>query len=191
MDLLTSLRAIYEIEASTVEKFEALLKNETFSKGQLLIRQGSMSNHIFLVKSGVVRCFYVDGDTEATLHFGVEGNFLGSLASIVKGEPSLTSYEAVTDVEVYAISHEDFWKLCSESPDMMRWHTHYLYLQLYALEKRSRLTRVGDAYTRYQQYIKLRGKSTIAQIPLKYISQYLNISQETLSRIRNRIARGE
>lgn len=191
MDLLTSLRAIYEIEASTVEKFEALLKNETFSKGQLLIRQGSMSNHIFLVKSGVVRCFYVDGDTEATLHFGVEGNFLGSLASIVKGEPSLTSYEAVTDVEVYAISYEDFWKLCSESPDMMRWHTHYLYLQLYALEKRSRLTRVGDAYTRYQQYIKLRGKSTIAQIPLKYISQYLNISQETLSRIRNRIARGE
>lgn len=191
MDLLTSLRAIYEIEASTVEKFEALLKNETFSKGQLLIRQGSMSNHIFLVKSGVVRCFYVDGDTEATLHFGVEGNFLGSLASIVKGEPSLTSYEAVTDVEVYAISYEDFGKLCSESPDMMRWHTHYLYLQLYALEKRSRLTRVGDAYTRYQQYIKLRGKSTIAQIPLKYISQYLNISQETLSRIRNRIARGE
>ena len=63
--------------------------------------------------------------------------------------------------------------------------------QLYMLEKRTTLTSIGDAYTRYQQYISVRGKNIIAQIPLKYIAQYLNISQETLSRIRNRMARGK
>lgn len=191
MDLSASLRAIYDIDSSTVAKFEALLESEKFSKGDLIVKQGCVSNHIYMVKSGVVRCFHVDGDAEATLLFGVEGNFFVSLASIVYGQPSLTSYEAISDVEVLTISFDDFWELCRECPDLMRWQSHYLLYQLYTLEKRSTLTSIGDAYTRYQQYIKMRGKSTIAQIPLKYISQYLNISQETLSRIRSRIARGE
>ena len=139
----------------------------------------------------MVRCLYEGGETEATILFGVKGNIFVSLASIVYGQPSQTSFEAISDVEVYSIAYEDFWALCDECPDLMRWQSHYQLYQLYTLEKRSTLTSIGDAYTRYLQYIKMRGNSTIALIPLLYISQYLNISQETLSRIRSRIARGE
>lgn len=191
IDLAESLRAIYHIEDATIEKLRSLMKAEKYSKGSRIINQGSKSNHLYLVKEGVVRCLYENETSEATLLFGVPGNFFVSLASIVYNQPSLTSYEAIGDVEVYSISFENFWALCDEYPDLMRWQSHYQLYQLYTLEKRSTLTSIGDAYTRYQQYIKMRGKSIIAQIPLKYISQYLNISQETLSRIRNRIARGE
>lgn len=191
MDLAKSFRDIYHIEDSTIEQLRLHLTREKYSKGEKIIRQGEKSKYIYIVIDGVVRCFHEDGDNEATLLFGVAGNIFVSLASIVFGQPSQTSFEAISDVEVYSISFDDFWALCDECPDLMRWQSHYQLYQLYTLEKRSTLTSIGDAYTRYQQYIKMRGKSTIAQIPLKYISQYLNISQETLSRIRNRIARGE
>lgn len=193
MDLAKSFKAIYNIEDSTIELLSARLKVEVYSKGERIICQGEKSDRLFIVKEGVVRCFYKDeeSETEASLLFGIQGNLFVSLASIVYNQPAQTSYEAICDVEVYSITFDEFWTLCDECPDLMRWQSHYQLYQLYTLEKRSTLTSIGDAYTRYQQYIKMRGKSTIAQIPLKYISQYLNISQETLSRIRNRIARGE
>lgn len=190
-DIAQAFRDIYHIEDATIERLKLLLEYEKYSKGTRIVQQGSKSTHLYIVKSGVVRCLYENAGTEATILFGVAGNLFVSLASIVFGQPSQTSFEAISDVEVYSISFDDFWAVCDECPDLMRWQSHYQLYQLYTLEKRSTLTSIGDAYTRYQQYIKMRGKKTIAQIPLKYISQYLNISQETLSRIRNRIARGE
>lgn len=193
MDLAKSFRKIYHIEDATLERLQASLSRKTFVKGERIITQGCISNHLFIIEKGIVRCFYenLDEATETTLLFGIEGNLFTSLASVVYGQPSQTSYEALSDVTVLSISFDDFWKLCDECPDLMRWQSHYQLYQLYTLEKRATLTGIGDAYTRYMQYIKMRGKETISKIPLKYISQYLNISQETLSRIRNRIARGE
>ena len=193
MDLAKSFRKIYHIEEATLERLQASLSHKTFVKGERIITQGCVSNHLFIIEKGIVRCFYenLDEATETTLLFGIEGNLFTSLASVVYGQPSQTSYEALSDVTVLSISFDDFWKLCDECPDLMRWQSHYQLYQLYTLEKRATLTGIGDAYTRYMQYIKMRGKETISKIPLKYISQYLNISQETLSRIRNRIARGE
>lgn len=191
MDIAQSMRAIYPIKDLTIERFVQSLERVKYSKGTRIIEQGNKSSYLYLIIDGVIRCLHEDGEKETTILFGVEGNFFVSLASIVYGQPSQTSFEAISDVEVYRISFDDFWALCDEYPDLMRWQSHYQLYQLYTLEKRSTLTSIGDAYTRYQQYIKMRGKRTIAQIPLKYISQYLNISQETLSRIRSRIARGE
>ena len=193
MDLAKSFRKIYHIEDATLERLQASLSRKTFVKGERIITQGCVSNHLFIIEEGIVRCFYenLDEATETTLLFGIEGNLFTSLASVVYGQPSQTSYEALSDVTVLSISFDDFWKLCDECPDLMRWQSHYQLYQLYTLEKRATLTGIGDAYTRYMQYIKMRGKETISKIPLKYNSQYLNISQETLSRIRNRIARGE
>ena len=185
------MRAIYPIKDLTIERFVQSLERVKYSKGTRIIEQGNKSSYLYLIIDGVIRCLHEDGEKETSILFGVEGNFFVSLASIVYGQPSQTSFEAISDVEVYRISFDDFWALCDEYPDLMRWQSHYQLYQLYTLEKRSTLTSIGDAYTRYQQYIKMRGKRTIAQIPLKYISQYLNISQETLSRIRSRIARGE
>ena len=193
MDLAKSFRKIYHIEDSTLERLQASLSRKAFAKGERIITQGDVSDYLFIIEEGIVRCFYEDIEeaTETTLLFGIEGNLFTSLASVVYDQPSQTSYEALSDVTVLYISFNEFWKLCDECPDLMRWQSHYQLYQLYTLEKRATLTGIGDAYTRYMQYIKMRGKETISKIPLKYISQYLNISQETLSRIRNRIARGE
>lgn len=191
MDLAKSFRKIYHIEDSTLERLQASLSRKAFAKGERIITQGDVSDYLFIIEEGIVRCFYEDIEeaTETTLLFGIEGNLFTSLASVVYEQPSQTSYEALSDVTVLYISFNEFWKLCDECPDLMRWQSHYQLYQLYTLEKRATLTGIGDAYTRYMQYIKMRGADTLTRIPLKYVSQYLNISQETLSRIRSRIAK--
>lgn len=191
MDLAKSFRKIYHIEDSTLERLHTLLTLKEYAKGERIISQGTVSNYLYIIEEGLVRCLYEDIDegTETTLLFGIEGNLFTSLASVVYDQPSQTSYEALSDTKVLCISFDDFWRLCDECPDLMRWQTHYQLYQLYTLEKRATLTSIGDAYTRYMQYIKMRGADTLARIPLKYVSQYLNISAETLSRIRSRIAK--
>ena len=191
MDLAKSFRKIYQIEDATLERLQASLSRKVFAKGERIITQGTVSDYLFIIEEGIVRCFYenIDEATETTLLFGIEGNLFTSLASVVYGQPSQTSYEALSDVTVLYISFDDFWKLCDECPDLMRWQSHYQLYQFYTLEKRATLTGIGDAYTRYIQYIKMRGADTLTRIPLKYVSQFLNISAETLSRIRSRIAK--
>ena len=49
----------------------------------------------------------------------------------------------------------------------------------------------GSAASRYAALMRGRPQEMIRQIPLKYIAQYLDMSQETLSRVRNAYARGK
>ena len=132
MDLAESFRKIYHIEDSTLERLQASLSRKTFAKGERIITQGDVSDYLFIIEEGIVRCFYEDIEeaTETTLLFGIEGNLFTSLASVVYDQPSQTSYEALSDVTVLYISFNEFWKLCDECPDLMRWQSHY---QLYQL----------------------------------------------------------
>lgn len=110
MDLAKSFRKIYHIEDATLEHLQASLSHKTFVKGERIITQGCVSNHLFIIEKGIVRCFYenLDEATETTLLFGIEGNLFTSLASVVYGQPSQTSYEALSDVTVLSISFDAF-----------------------------------------------------------------------------------
>lgn len=68
------------------------------------------------------------------------------------------------------------------------WWQAYLFDGMFVFEHKYAYFAMKDAYERYITFIGKRPELA-KEIPVKYIAQYLNISRETLSRIRAKYAK--
>lgn len=182
------IRSYCPMSDKTIALLRQHLKEAHFKKRSLLIRQGEVNMNLYIVKSGVLRCFVKNGDKEHTRWFADEGDFFASMFSFHKGEPSNTNVEALSDVDAYIIDGEVFNKLIRESHELAVWSYEYLLNNMFTLERRFSIIGAEDAYTRYSNLFKLRGKEFLNLIPLQHISTYLNITPQTLSRVRRKFA---
>jgi CRP-like cAMP-binding protein len=86
-----------------------------FSRGHLLIRQGTAINTIYFIQSGVVKCsFTEDNDKEFILEFLGEGEALGELEAFTNAS-AMSSVQAISDLGVYMMEKASFLDLIRKS----------------------------------------------------------------------------
>lgn len=188
MELAESLRQNYPVSDETIKKLESVATILQIKKKEAIVEQGKRVDSIFFVREGLFRVSFLNNDKEDTICFGLDGDPFTSMHSLFKNEPAQFSCIALTDSEVFKISFIDFERISNEQPDLVFWLRNLLIEQVYAFEKKYVYLGTYDAYSRYEQFIKLRPE-IYNQIPVKYVAQYLNISPETLSRIRAKYAK--
>jgi CRP/FNR family transcriptional regulator, anaerobic regulatory protein len=87
---------------SQQRKEEILIKE--FSMGQLLLQQGQKAAKVYLIKEGITKCFFDEGDDRGFIvEFLGKGEVLGDI-EVIKNMPCLCNIQALTPVQVYAIS---------------------------------------------------------------------------------------
>ncbi|MGM9851120.1 MAG: Crp/Fnr family transcriptional regulator [Muribaculaceae bacterium] len=189
MDLLEILRVDYPgVSEASARALQDVAVPVTVKKMDYLVEQGKRSNHIYFITGGLFRGTALYNGQEDTLLFGIAGDPFASVHSLVNGEPAQFSMQALEDSSALAVTFSDFRRLIDERPDLMRWWSTVLLLQVYCLERRYVWIGTCDATQRYKTMLKIRS-SIINRIPLKYVAQYLNVTPETLSRIRAKIAK--
>jgi CRP-like cAMP-binding protein len=96
------LSYIEQLYAAQQRKEEILIKE--FSEGQLLLQQGQKAAKVYLIKEGITKCFFdEDGDKGFIVEFLVKGEVLGDI-EVIKNITCLCNIQAITPVQVYAIS---------------------------------------------------------------------------------------
>jgi ATP-binding cassette subfamily B protein len=95
----------------------------SYSKGQMILREGDPGGPMYIVRTGRVRIFAAKGTQVRNLAFCREGDFFGEL-SLLTGSPRAASAEASADTELFALQPEvvndlrkrfaDFSKLLDE-----------------------------------------------------------------------------
>ena len=160
-----------------------------FGKGERLVEQGCRCNDIFFLAEGICRSLYEEDGKEDTRWFATEGDVVTSLTAIHRREPAIFSIEAITPVKCYAIGYSDMEELLEREDDIKRWALEIFAESLYVLERRYVIIGTGDARSLYEALLKGRPQEMLNCIPLKYIAQYLKITQETLSRVRKAYAK--
>lgn len=181
--------AVYDVPARVSGLMAAKARVCTFNKGERLVEQGRRCNDIFFLAEGICRSLYEDDGKEDTRWFATEGDVITSLTAIHRREPAVFSIEAITPVKCYAISYADMENLLEREDDIKKWALEIYAESLYVLERRYIIIGTGDARSRYEALLKGRPQEMLNCIPLKYIAQYLKITQETLSRVRKAYAR--
>ena len=98
--------------------FESLGTVRTFSKGEIIYRQGDFASTICYLKKGRVSVFMtsIDG-MEKTLNTASKGELLGEGAFFDK-KPRVSSARAVTNCEVVMIDEQTLTKLFSKHPKL-------------------------------------------------------------------------
>ncbi|WP_417367161.1 Crp/Fnr family transcriptional regulator [Flavobacterium beibuense] len=148
--------------------------------------EGKICRNSFHIKKGIARKFYRNDAKEITTDFYFEDDIAIAFNSYTFQTPSTEIIECLTDVEVRITHREDWEAAKSKFPQLLKLDILLTEIYTGSLEEDLYDLRVLNATQRYQ---KLLGEAPelLQHVKLTYIASYLNISLETLSRIRAKL----
>jgi CRP/FNR family transcriptional regulator, cyclic AMP receptor protein len=85
-------------------------------KNDFLFKQNDRSRDLYIIKTGKVRVFKVEGGIDIELDVVGPGGIVGEIA-IIDGGPRSASVVALEDTEAFMITDDDFKNLSSRIPD--------------------------------------------------------------------------
>lgn len=183
--LFTHIQQHCKLSNPTLKSLEVALQKLELQKGDFLITEGKVCNHVYFLEQGCVRGFYNLDGKEISYWFAFENNFVTSFFSFITRKPGVENIQLIEDCTLWAITYDDLQKLYTKHPDMERlgriMHERYYVM----LEERFVSNHFKEARERYENLLT-HAPHILQRVPLGYIASYLGITQETLSRIRGK-----
>lgn len=186
--MVTSLIDQFGLRREEADGFAALFQPVSLSKGEQFIPAGTICHKVGYVEEGMLKCIYVRGEDEVVDEFIFPKTMVTCYHSFLTDTPSQKAIVALSNCRLRVANKQEIENFAARHPfveTLSRKITEQLFLSVH--EKLTQF-RLEDATTRYLE-LQQRAPHLILQLPLYEIASYLNISPETLSRIRSRLAR--
>ena len=184
-ELIEFITQFQELDDETEDAIKNKFEEKLYKKKDYLLKEGEVCSKIFFIKTGLVRRFYIVDGEEITKWIYHDNHWVTSLASYFNQKPSFEYLQADQDTVVYFLSIENEQELL-KFPLFLKFHFKFLRSSLAAFDE---FHFVLDSMTTQKKY-----KYILKNFPLiiqrskqKNIASLLNVSQETLSRIRAEI----
>jgi CRP-like cAMP-binding protein len=180
------LRATGSYSDQDVGLFEKQASVRQVEKGQVLLRKGEVARSLFFILEGAVFQYKPGLETERDIiDLHLDHEWLFNYTSLISQKPAECEMEAFIDSSVLELSLETLHYLTGKS---------LAFLQLNRVLERavSKLHFFDNSMTPLEKYqFVLSTRPQLIQVfPLKMIASYLKITPETLSRVREKLARG-
>lgn len=182
------LQSVLDIPLWRVEEFLSICKRVIHQKNDLIDAGGRVFDQLGYIVDGAARIFYLnDNGEEMSYLLQVNGDALGDYESYLTGQPSQVKIEFLLPTEVLYFRKKDIDRLAER--DVFWLALTKRISDLAFIYCKRRLDELFF-YTPEQRYLNLSSKSPeiLNKIPQKYISTYLGITPQSLSRIRKRLA---
>ena len=159
----------------------------SFSKGSLLQTADEKLTNLRFLNKGIIREYYATAAKETNINFYTKPQFITDLSAFNTNQPTKKNQEALTDVELLQIEKNKFTALlekyeCGKS---------FIDLSFQKLLKQKELfeyNRITKSSEELYNELLIYKPNWLQTIPQYHIASYLNITPETLSRIRKRIS---
>ena len=145
-----------------LDVLESILVPMRFQKGDFILKEGEVCTNIYWVVKGLVRQFYIKNGKELTEYMAAEALEPTIVFALPKDK---LEREAVRNVNIQML----YRKILEES--------------LILSQVRADMLRFESAPERYAKLVK-RSPQLVLRAPLVYIASYLQMTPETLSRVR-------
>ena len=156
----------------------------SFPKDTNIVSEGEIDPYFYVVKKGVHRLYYLTPNgEEITLGFSFDNHFSGAYQSFITQTPSTVYFHTITDTEVFAIGYSDMVHLLDTYKTFERWGRLFMQQILFGRLQRDVELITLSAEERYNLFVN-RMPPELQTIPQKYIASYLDMTPETLSRVR-------
>lgn len=156
-------------------------------KDEILVFDGDVNQSMYFVEDGCLRIYFIREDgQDVTRYLAFENQFATALVSFITNDPSMEFVEALEKTTLWYISRQDFFNLLDTLP---QWETFYRkYVEVAYVHNTNRLMSfiTMDASERYMKLLE-QSPIIVKRLPNKLVANYLNISQETLSRLKSKL----
>ena len=166
-----------------LDVMEDLLVPMKLRKGEQILKEGEICRNIYYVHQGLIRQYYHKNGKELTEHLGVEGTIFMCIESLFKEEPTQLMVEALEHSIIYALPKVKLEMVALHNVNIQILYRKILEESLILSQVHADLVRFESAQDRYKKMCKLNPE-VIKRTPLIHVASYLQMSPETLSRVR-------
>ncbi|MGO4875789.1 Crp/Fnr family transcriptional regulator [Pedobacter psychrotolerans] len=167
------------------ETFSPYFKPKTVAAKTILLEEGAVARHAFLIKNGCLRLWFNDHGRDITFQFFFEGEFVSSLESFRSGLPSNFFLESIEPSMLECITKKDFQSIIEKSDQVKNDVEEHIFQRLVFYQQLF-LSRIRDNPERRYKNMLTQYPKILQRVPQHYIASYLGITSVSLSRIRNR-----
>lgn len=167
-----------------LDVLESLLVPIKYGKGEKILQEGEICRNISYIERGLIRQFYFKNGKEVTEHLGVDHSIFMCIESLFKEEPTRLQVEALEPTLVYALPKARLEAAAMRNVNIQMLYRKILEESLIQSQIHADLVRFESAPNRYKRLCDLNPQ-VVLRSPLTYIANYLQMTPETLSRIRS------
>lgn len=158
------------------------------ARGKFLIKPDQATEpHLYLILKGVIRAFIKEDGKEITTWINEENEIVTSIRNLGLNMASPEYLQAIENSSLIAMPYSVVEYLYENFLEANIVGRKILEDNYRGAEERAYICRIPSAEKKYQHFIKTR-PGLVNRISLKYIASYLNMTIETLSRVRSRLA---
>lgn len=166
-----------------LDVLESILVPIKYAKGEIALSEGEICKNLLYIDKGLMRQFYFKHGKEVTEHLAQDHTIVMCIESLFKEEPTQLQIEAIEPTVVYALPKTDLERVAMHNVNIQILYRKILEESLIMSQVHADLVRFETAQDRYKRLCKLMPQ-VVLRAPLVYIASYLQMTPETLSRVR-------
>ena len=167
-----------------IHELADILVCRKFKKGERILDEGEVCRSMLYLEKGLTRQFYFKYDKDLTEHIAYEGGVVICLESYLKEEPTRLMIEALEPTIAWDIPKEKIEELALKDAEIGVWYRKLFEASLIESQVKADTLRVEPAHERYNKLLQLHPE-ILKRAPLVYIASLLQMTPETLSRVRS------
>lgn len=186
-NIFTFLNSISDVSEETYLEFQKIANFKTVEAGTQIVKMNEIPTKVYLLVSGSVRCYLsTESGKEFNKTFCLPISLIASLTALLNKSPSVFTFQALTDCELYEVEFSKIMDLCNKYPFVNSLYAKVLEQVYVKYEKRLVELISLDAKDRYLE-LRKQIPNVDKLIPQYHIASYLGITAVQLSRIRKKI----
>lgn len=186
--LIQSIKYLIRLSEEEEAHLPGLFKRTTLKKNEYFLQEGKISTEVAFIEKGLMRYTMNHNGEDINYYFSSENEWLGNYESFLSRQPSTKSIIALEPCVLWTISKDNLQKIfdtVKEGDRMGR-----LIIEDVFVKSSKQLTSLytGTPEERYYEFFKLF-ENIQHRIPQYMIASFIGVKPQSLSRIRNRLAR--
>ncbi len=166
-----------------IRKIIAISNLRDFEKGEVVDPQGVKAQNVYLILSGLMRCYYTTNDgKEFNQAFKVENEFMACYASLLKNTESYVSVDCLEGTRALVIPFAKLEQLYNENMAFCQIGRKIAEQHFLNKEKRE-----GDflLYSAKERYLKFKSErpDLVERVPQLHMASFLGITPTSFNRI--------
>jgi len=176
-----------ELSAQSLDLLINMIEPIKVFRGTILVHEGEICKYIYYIYRGLIRQSYHKKGHVLTEHIGYEGGIIMCIESLFNHEPSLLTVEALEPCTIYGLPYDEMVMAAHSSFEFCNLLMSIYKESLILSQQKADALRFSSAKERYVQTM-LAHPEIIRRAPLHIVASYLQMTPETLSRVRTEVS---
>ena len=183
--LIATIEYFVPLADTEKELIKQLFKVKTFARGDYFLKEGQICQHVGFIQKGLVR-YYINKEGEELIYgFGKEGNYACNYESFLDRSISSKNIQFIEDGCLLMITHEGMQQFYSDIKGGERYGRLIAEQVFVELVKQISSLYTDPPELRYRKFLESY-PDLQQRLPQYYISSYVGVKPQSLSRIRKR-----